>query len=261
MQRFDPLVMLANDLRMGSTFPELEQQIDFQRAIDLRYQSSRHRSLMDESEQALSRAAAHVSTPKSRVAKQILTDAKLHRLWESQHAELMLSVAEHRRRSPQVLALRTVETGLLHRGALIDHIRRHKITGNERDRLFRVFYGPRDSVGSIVAEHRKFLLAVSSRISADHLIGIMQDQISLQLLEVYKAAYEKYFELFCLLAASDDEYVVDALRSDLHRAHDIAENIRRRLLTAKPDRHYSHFDRQALLARSGRYPILDYMVG
>jgi hypothetical protein len=40
-----------------------------------------------------------------------------------------------------------------------------------------------------------------------------------------------------------------------------ADRVRRRINTERPDNRAADFERQAILARSGRYPILDYMAG
>ncbi len=216
---------------------------------------------MEESELALSAAAECAPKRESQTVRRVLEDPVLHRLWEARHAELVRPVAQLSRRAPQVLALRNVEAGLLHRRALIDYIRRNKLRDAERDRLFQLFYGPRDAVGAIVSEHRQYMLAVSSRISTDHLIRLMHDEVSLRLLNLYESVYREYFELYCLYASADDPFLADALKADVQKARMHAENVRARLVSAKPDRRYSDFDRQALLARSGRYPILNYMVG
>jgi hypothetical protein len=39
------------------------------------------------------------------------------------------------------------------------------------------------------------------------------------------------------------------------------ERLRRRINTVRPDSRAADFERQAVLAKSGRYPVLDYMVG
>lgn len=225
------------------------------------YQSRRHRCLMDESEQALSYAAENASPREARIAKQVLNDPKTHRLWESRHADLVRPVAKENKRVPQVLALRSIEAGLVHRRALFDHIRKHRITGAERDKLFRVFYGPRDTIDAAVTEHRQYQLAVSSRISADHLIQVMRDPVSTKLLDVYENIYREYFELYCLMACAEDMLIADALKAPLRDAREREKRVRDRLITTKPDNRHSDFDRQALLARSGRYPILNYMIG
>ena len=119
----------------------------------LRYQSRRHRRLMDESEQALWDAADGYNQRDGRIARQTLGDSKSLRLWESRHADLVLPVAEQNRRAPQIFALRDIEVRLVHRRALIKHIRNHRILGQERDKLFSAFYGPLDTTNAILAEH------------------------------------------------------------------------------------------------------------
>ncbi len=227
----------------------------------LRYQSRRHKVLMDESEQALWAAAEKPSGADARIAKQILGDAKSHGLWESRHAELVRPVAEQTGRVPQVLALRDVEVRLIHRRALFDHIREHEIRGPARERLFRIFYGTRDFQDAVIAEHRQYMLAVSSRVSADHLINVMRDPVSKLLLEQYQNLYAQYFDLYCYVTATEDRTSADAAKLLMINARREAESLRRRVNLIRPDRGAADFERQALLARSGRHPALNYMVG
>ncbi len=216
---------------------------------------------MDESEQALSDAAKSASPLESRIARQVLNDSKIHRLWESRHADLVRPVAEQSKRVPQVLALRNIETGLLHRRALVDYLRKNQIVGTQRDKVFRVFYGPKDPTDAILTEHRQYVLAVSSRISADHLIDVMHDPISKRLLGLYQSIYSEYFELFCFMVMTEDTAMAEAIKPTMQDARKRANSVRQQLNSIKPDKRYSGFDRQALLAKSGRYPILNYMVG
>jgi hypothetical protein len=226
----------------------------------LRYQSRRHKALMDESEQALWTAAEKDSGTESRIAKQILSDAKTHGLWEARHAELVRPVAEHNGRVPQVLALRDLEVRLVHRRALIDHVRERQLRGEERERLFRVFYGPRDFQDAVLAEHRQYMLAVSSRVSADHLINVMRDPASTQLVRRYEELYSQYFDLYCYVVSAQDRESADAAKQLMTHARREAEKVRKRINEVRPDGRAANFERQALLARSGRYPILNYMV-
>jgi len=226
----------------------------------LRYQSRRHRYLMDESEQALSDAAAGSRWRDARIAKQILDDSRIHRLWESRHADLVLPVAETSRRATQIFALRDIEVRLLHRRALIRHIRKHRIVGEERDRLFSIFYGPMDTNNAILAEHRQYTLSVSSRVSTDHLIDVMCDSVSNRLLKEYEFIYSKYFELYCFVAGCEDAATKDVSKPEMLGLRRRAMNMIKRIHSERPDGGNSSFERQALLARSGRYPIRDYMV-
>ena len=227
----------------------------------LRYQSRRHRYLMDESGQALSDAAESGRDRDGRIARQILGDAKIHRLWESRHADLVLPVAERSRRAPQIFALRDLEVRLLHRRALIRHIRKNQVVGEERDRLFSIFYGPMDTNNAILTEHRQYTLSVSSRVSTDHLIDVMYDPVSTRLLAQYEAIYSKYFELYCFFASCEDPAMEDAVKAEMLVLRRIAMHMIKRIHSERPESGHSNFDRQALLARSGRYPILEYMVG
>jgi hypothetical protein len=226
----------------------------------LRYQSRRHQYLMDESEQALSDAAASSRLRDARIAKQILGDSNIHRLWESRHADLVMPVAETGRRATQIFALRDIELRLLHRRALITHIRKHRIVGEKRDRLFSVFYGPTDTNNAILKEHRQYTLSVSSRVSADHLIDVMCDSVSNRLLKEYEGIYSKYFELYCFVAGCDDVALKDASKLEMLGLRRRAMRMIKRIHSEQPDGGHSSFERQALLARSGRYPIRNYMV-
>lgn len=227
----------------------------------LRYQSRRHKALMDESEQALWTAAQKNSGTDARIAKQILNDSKVHGLWEARHAELVRPVAEHNSRVPQVLALRELEVRLVHRRALIDHLREHQIRGAERERLFRVFYGPRDFRDAVLAEHRQYMLAVSSRVSTDHLIDVMHDPASAQLIARYEELYARYFDLYCYVVGNEDQTSADAAKLLMTHARRETEKLRGQIQRLRPDGGAATFERQALLARSGRHPILNYMVG
>ncbi len=225
----------------------------------LRYQSRRHRYLMDESEQALSDAAEGDGQRDARIARHLLNDRKSYGLWESRHADLVRTVAEQNRRAPQIFALRDIEVRLVHRRALVTHIRKHKIVGEKRDRLLSVFHGPMDATNAILAEHREYTLVVSSRVSTDRLIDVMYDSVSVRLLQEYKDLYTKYFELYCFVVSTEDAFVADATKVEMLILKRRAMQMIKRIHSESPDDRYSSFDHQALLARSGRYPVLDYM--
>ena len=225
----------------------------------LRYQSTRHRRLMQESEQALENAASSESARAARIAGQVLSDHRTHSLWEARHAELLRPVAAERRRTPQILAMRRVETGLVHQTALIDYIRAKQIRGPLRERLFEAFYGPRELTDAILIEHRNYVLATSSALSTDHLIDIMHDSRSVELLEVYRRAYAAFFSMYCYFTCSRDRDMADAVKNSMQDARRRVERLRKHLNSIKPDSGHSDFDQQAALARSCRYPVINYM--
>ena len=226
-----------------------------------RYQSRRHRYLMDESEQALSDAADGKRRRDARIARQILGDSRFHRLWESRHAELVTPVAEYSQRNGQIFKLREIEVKLLHRRALVRCIREHGIVGVKRDKLMAVFYGPKEPRDAILAEHRQYTLAVSSRVSADHLIDVMHDPVSIGLLKSYESIYSKYFDLYCFNVTCDDKAMVEATWPEMASLRLRAFQMIKRIYSERPESGHASFEREALLARSGRYPMQEYMVG
>ena len=227
----------------------------------LRYQSRRHRRLMDESERALSEEAECGHRRESRIAREILEDHRNHRLWESRHAELLLPVSEEGRRAPQIFALRDVQVRLLHRRALISHIRENGLLGEQRDRLFTAFYGPRDKTNAILTEHRQYTLAVSSGVSTEHLVDVMDDSVSTMLFQEYERIYSQYFSLYCCMINCDDVETTDAMKPLLLDLRKRAFKMIKRIHSEKPEGPRASFERQAMLAQSGRYPMRNYMVG
>jgi len=226
-----------------------------------RYQSRRHQRLMDESEQALCDATDAKSRHESRIAEHILSDPIMHRLWEARHAELVRPVAEQGKRVQQVFALRDIEVGLVHKRALFDHIRHHELRGLERDQMIAAFYGPKDIRDAILAEHRQYMLAVSSHLSTGHLINVMYDPLGNRLLRQYAELYRNYFDLYGQVVRSQGGGWADAIKPLMSEAREQMATVRQHINSEQPDNRHADFDQQALLARSGRYPILDYMVG
>lgn len=223
-------------------------------------ESQRLRNLMEESEMAVSDAAHGLDDQQSRIARHVLTNSETLRLWATRHADIVRPVAEVKRRTAQLVALRKAEIRVMHRMALVNHIRKSGLSGSKRDRLYAAFYGPTATTNAVLVEHRQYLLAVCSQIANDHLIGIMHDPRGKRLLGMYDAAYEHYFSLYCYVASTEDRLAADAARDAMLDARKTATRLRNRLETVRDDREHGDFDRQVLLARSGRYPVLNYMM-
>lgn len=227
----------------------------------LRYSSSTHQKLMHESEYALHAAARSARKDVSRIANTIIRDNRFYRQWETTHADLLLPVAQRRKNSAQLMELRNAEIRLIHRRALFDYLKQSGLRGERRKRLFRVIHTTRDFEDAVLAEHRQFMLAVSSHVSADHLIDVMEDVSSQHLLQMYETSYASYFEMRCFIATATDSTTVDLVRLSMKDIGKQLQRIRMRLQTEIPVTYGGDFERQEALARSGRYPILDYMVG
>ena len=223
------------------------------------YLSQRHKRIMDESERALFEAAESPSARTARIAGHVITDIKLHRIWESRHADLVRPVAEESRRAPQLVELRKAEVRLTHKRALIDYVRKHRVKGPARDRVFAAFYGPQEITNAIVSEHRQYMVAVSSRISTDYLLDLMRDPVSKDLVRLYENASDQYFELYCFAASSEGSVMTDAVRAAMGDVAQRARRIRKRLGEVRSDKNRANFDRLAQLAGTGRHRALNYL--
>lgn len=226
-----------------------------------RYSSRRHQKLMDESEYALNDAVDSPRERIARIASSVVSDSRNYRLWESQHADLLLPVAEQNNTKRQIFALRDTEIKLVHRRAFFDFLRESKLRGEERRRLFRVFHRTVDYEAAVLAEHRHYMLAVSSHISADHLVNVMNDPTTCALLENYEKVYSRYFEMKCYVAGMGDSDCIELVQLAMGDVRKHLQRIRRKINSVPPREGCDSFDRQELLARSGRYPVLNYMVG
>jgi hypothetical protein len=216
---------------------------------------------MGESEYALHGASDSSSPRISRIVNTLLQNSRMYKLWESRHADLLLPVAEHGDKKRQIMALRDAEVRLVHRRALFRYLRANEVRGDRRRQLFRIFHSTLDYHNAILTEHRQYMLAVSSRISADHLIDVMNDPKSKNLSHNYEKLYTRYFEMQCYVMGMGDSNCIALVRSVMADARDQLRRLRRQIEVQPLDSHCASFDRQEVLARSGRYPVLEYMVG
>jgi hypothetical protein len=225
------------------------------------YSSHRHRKLMNESEYALHNASDSSSPRLSRIVTTLLQNNRIYRIWESRHADLLLPVAEHNRKKRQIVALRNAKVQLVHRRAFFKYLQAHEVRGEQRRQLFRLFHRTLDYNDAVLAEHRHYMLAVSSRISTDHIIDVMDDLTSTHLLREYEKTFARYFAMKCYVACASDSDCAELVQQSSRELQARLLTIRRRIETEAPVGNGGNFDRQELLARSGRYPVLNYMVG
>lgn len=224
-----------------------------------RYSSRRHRQLMDASEYALQGAAESDRPRESRIATTILDDGRKYREWELRHANLLLPVAEQSRKKYQVIALRNAEIELVHRRAFFRYLRNHEVKPQQRRDLFRIFHATLDYHDAILAEHRHYMIAVSSRISTDHIIEVMDDVNSERLVSQYQKLFERYFEMKCYLACARESDCIELVRQSMREVQRQLLRVRRLVETAPAASSAGNFDRQELLARSGRFEAFNYL--
>ena len=147
----------------------------------------------------------------------------------------------------------------MHRRAFFRYLRAHKVQGQKRRDLFRLFHATLDYQDAVLAEHRQYMVSVSSRISTDHIIDVMEDINSTRLLEHYEATFSRYFEMKCYIICSKYSDTVGLVRDSLRDLERQLLRIRRAIETLDPAGTAGDFDQQELIARSGRYPVLNYL--
>jgi hypothetical protein len=214
---------------------------------------------MEASELALQDASVSPTERESRIATTILTDGGKYREWELRHADLLLPVAEHRAKKRQIIELRKAEIQLIHRRALFTYLQTHELNDAQRANLFRLFHSTLDYQAAVLTEHRQYMLAFSSHISTDHIIELMQDEMSMRLLRQYEKTFSRYFEMKCYIASSNDSHCVDLIRSSVRDLKGQLLRVRRRIESEPPSIDVGDFHQQALLARSVRYEIRNYL--
>jgi hypothetical protein len=224
-----------------------------------RYNTSRHRKLMDVSEYALRDATESSSSRESRIANTILDDGQAYHQWELRHADLLLPVAQHSGKKRQIVELRQAKVQLVHRRAFFKYLQNHDLSAERRKQLFGLFHATRGFKDAVLAEHRQYMLAVSSRISTDHIIEVMDDAMSTSLLRQYEKVFGRYYEMKCYLACARDSSCIELVRTSLREVQGQLMKLRRRIATESPVGYGGNFERQELFARSARHEAVNYL--
>jgi len=203
------------------------------------YQTQSHRRLREESERALHETAVVREHPWSRLAGEIAFDCKQYQVWEAAHARLIAPAAQCRKVRPRMFALRKAAIGLVHQRGLISTIRENRITGDQRRRLFSLFYGPQDYSDAVLREHANFRLAVGSVLGAERLSLLDGDSYGQRLVHEYDRAYVDYFWAYARWALNNDSLLTDLLMVSMKRARHHATKIKNRLNSVE-DREGGH---------------------
>ncbi|MEJ1962510.1 MAG: hypothetical protein WDO56_13595 [Gammaproteobacteria bacterium] len=98
-----------------------------------------------------------------------MEDTRLYRHWEAEHDRLMRGVASETRLNRQATVLRSACFGLIHRKAMFDYLRQHRVTGRDRHAVFELIYGDQDYVKAVVAEHANYVRSASSLLCSNYL--------------------------------------------------------------------------------------------
>ncbi|HEX5460181.1 MAG TPA: hypothetical protein VFX20_09435 [Steroidobacteraceae bacterium] len=164
----------------------------------------KHERFMEESERCVE-ATARSGRPEDRsLATGILEQPVAYRRWLSEHDRLIRGVSEQGKLERQLHALRRSTFGLIHRKALFGYLRDQHVVGLRRQHLFALFYGTRDYVGSVVAEHGNYLRSESSYLCTRFLAEeLMHDGAMHAPLLLYEEWYADYFRVFCDTALAE----------------------------------------------------------
>ena len=206
-----------------------------------------HLRLMEESEARIADVAREGSTPQALVAHRLLEDTRLYQRWEAEHNRLMRSVAGEARGLPQATALRRACFALIHRKAMFEYLRHHKITGRDRHAVFALVYGEQhDYAADVIHEHANYLRAFASLICSNHLgLRVVGDRSFGEPLWRYEQLYADYYRSFCGTALSDDQYKKgDTLRTLLPYLKRQLSDLRRAILALpqEPDNSFLTMD-------------------
>lgn len=210
-----------------------------------------HPQLMRESERRIESAVDSTDPGESTVARRLLADGAVLRLWSVEHARYMRVVARERRRHAQLSALRAVSFGLIHRKAVFEHLRTERPSGEERRRIVALFHRSLCHTAALVAEHREFVRASCSILCTSHIAtSVLEERTFDEAFRDYERMFTEYFRLFCS-ASRTDLQEADPCRALLpYLKHELNEQ-RRLILAGTEALAAAQAARKALLSPTG----------
>lgn len=225
----------------------------------MKFLTYRHQKLMEASEYALEHAAQSPEIDKGRIASTVISDNRIYRTWENAHAELLIPAARQRSDQKLLAELRRSQVTLVQHRALFRYLDNNQIRGEKRKQILRLFHSTLDFQDAVLREHRRFMFAVSSRISTRHISHFMADTSGDVLIRRYEQAYDQYFGLKCEVALTKSPNAVALIRPFLATAQLHLRVAHQRLQQSKPSVSGFKFEVQESLNRSGRYKALNYL--
>ena len=183
--------------------------------------------LVKASEKALWFAVNDSNRQRAAAAVQVTSDFRLLELWRSGHRALLHPVAEATGRFGQPAELRASAVTLIERCALVDYLREYGIDPTARDVLLSKLRGVAASRNSLLAEHRNYVLALSSLICFDRLLDTVGDLSGPRLLQHYR------YEYLGLFAQSCNQLLAEQASRQIMRPVELSTEIRdlKRVLT------------------------------
>jgi len=160
-------------------------------------------TLMQESESLIHYASDAGSEALKAVTTPIIEDGKEYRLWERQHSYYMRLVADGRSMPLQLLRLRQIIMSTVHRTALVDVIRQHRIDDEAKDVIVRHFHPSKEYSDAWLSELHGYRRLESSSICARYFAIKLGDPLLRTWLQLYKHSYNEYFEDYCQMILAE----------------------------------------------------------
>ena len=159
--------------------------------------------LMQESESLIHYASDAGSEALRAVTKPVIEDGKQYQLWERQHSTLMRLVADVQNLPLQVFRLRQIIMSTVHRTALVDAVTRHRIEDESKSIIVTHFHPSREYDDAWLCELHGYRRIESSSICARYFAIKLGDPMLQNWLQIYKRAYDEYFEDYCQMILAE----------------------------------------------------------
>jgi hypothetical protein len=164
-----------------------------------------HARLMRESTDRIQLALESENPHEQIIAHRLIESTTTWVAWEAEHSVLMRQVAGSAYRSLQTTALKNAALRLIHRKALFEYLREHKVRGDMRKRIIAAFHPNRSYTEAVIAEHGVYLRKASSFLCTSHVgIDLVRDAGFDTPLEHYAALYREYFHSYCSTYFGED---------------------------------------------------------
>src|SRR5271170_7801074 len=157
-----------------------------------------HERLMRESTDRVESALRSDNPIEQLVASRLLESPATFRIWESEHSGLMRNVANTGFRRTQAALLKKATFRLIHRKALFEYLRDHRVRGSARQRIVLTFHPTQDYARSVIAEHEVYVRKACSFLCTSHVgANVVHDPGFFDPMRHYQALYAEYFQIFC----------------------------------------------------------------
>lgn len=163
-----------------------------------------HHELMEASNSRLELLARGSAGSDATIANGITGCPREFLRWEAEHARAMRVVAWQMRRSLQLRALLYLGTEMIHRAALFEAMRSHRVRGAMRRLLVSRFHGQLSYTQALVSEHGVYRRSAASLLCIRHLSNaVFEVPAATEALDRYCGTYNDYFATYCDVATSD----------------------------------------------------------